>query len=136
VRSLPRRGVTPGLPWGSRPGPLHIDAGSSHCAHPAQQTVLHDYIHAVEDTASRRDRLTRQTKRAYFFNSLLVRNLLFLKRRLLSEFGGLLVARIDKIIQRSRLTILLRFIRRLSVAFRFEQAADLLLSSFPMASAR
>src|SRR6516164_8951639 len=28
--------------------------------HPAQQIVLQDYIHAVEDAASRRDRLTRQ----------------------------------------------------------------------------
>jgi transposase len=28
--------------------------------HPAQQIVLQDYIHAVEDAEARRDRLTRQ----------------------------------------------------------------------------
>ena len=28
--------------------------------HPAQQIVLQDYIHAVEDAKARRDRLTRQ----------------------------------------------------------------------------
>jgi transposase len=28
--------------------------------HPAQQIVLQDYIHTVEDAESRRDRLTRQ----------------------------------------------------------------------------
>src|SRR5262249_48387177 len=51
----------PDLPRGSRLDPaISTLATTVRFDHPAQQIVLQDYIHAVEDAESRRDRLTRQ----------------------------------------------------------------------------
>src|SRR5262249_47770717 len=53
---------TSGFTAGLAPGPWPIDAGCRRCAieHSAQQIVLQDYIHAVQEAETRRDRLTQQ----------------------------------------------------------------------------
>jgi transposase len=53
-----------GFTTGLAPGPWPIDAGCRryNFEHPTQQIVLQDYIHAVPECESRRDRLTQQVE--------------------------------------------------------------------------